>query len=73
MFTVTYTKGDLTKMSNGKFVVKHDQAIVRDIDEAKQAIISICRGLKLKPQDFLITKPCGGTTRLQPRFPDAWK
>ncbi len=59
MLTITNTVRDITKLSTSRFIVKHDKAIVRDMAEAKQQIITICRALKLSPNEFLVTSECG--------------
>ena len=59
MLTITNTVRDITKLSTSRFIVKHDKAIVRDMAEAKQQIVTVCRALKLSPNEFLITSDCG--------------
>ena len=59
MLTITNTVRDITKLSTSRFAVKHDKAIVRDMAEAKQQIVTVCRALKLSPNEFLITSDCG--------------
>jgi hypothetical protein len=59
MLTITNTVRDITKLSTSRFTVKHDKAIVRDMSEAHQQIVTICRALKLSPNEFLITSECG--------------
>ena len=59
MLTITNTVRDITKLSTSRFVVKHDKAIVRDMAQAKQQIVTVCRALKISPNEFLITSDCG--------------
>ena len=51
---VVNTVRDITTLSNKKYIVKHDHALVFDMDTAKKAVIDICRNLKLNPNEFVV-------------------
>lgn len=68
-YTITNTVRDITKLSNSRYQVKHDKAIVNSLEDAKWQIIQICRGLKLDPAEFLITDEKGKRSRFRHKNP----
>ena len=72
MYTVRYTAGDLLQLSNRKFVVTSDHAIMPTMDDAKRHIILICQKLRISPNDFTVTTPEGKTLRMRHAAPEAF-
>ena len=72
MLTITNTARDITKLSNRSFAVASSEATARDMGEAKQKIIQVCRYLRLDPAEFLVTDEAGKGKRFAHKDPSVF-
>ena len=72
-YTMKNTVRDITKLSNSRYKVVRDEAIIiGNLDDVKGKLIEVCRYLKLDPAEFLITDENGKSTRLRHRNPSVY-
>jgi hypothetical protein len=72
-YTITNTVRDITKLSNSRYKVERDEAvIVGNLDDVKYHLIQVCRYLKLDPAEFLITDEAGKRSRFKHNNPSVY-